>query len=72
MLHLNGILAAGPAASRSAGCRSDKQHLAEIRRRVGIVFQDPDDQLFLGTVRQDVAFGPANLGSQGRRARRAG
>ncbi len=34
----------------------------EIRRRVGIVFQDPDDQLFMPTVEQDVAFGPQNLG----------
>ncbi len=42
-----------------------KENLKEIRRRVGIVFQDPDDQLFLGTVRQDVAFGPANLGISG-------
>ena len=33
-----------------------------MRRRVGIVFQDPDDQLFMPTVREDVAFGPANLG----------
>ena len=38
-------------------------NLAEIRRRVGLVFQDPDDQLFMPTVRDDVAFGPANLGS---------
>src|SRR3546814_5970759 len=38
---------------------------AEIRRRVGVVFQDPDDQLFMGTVRADVAFGPANLGLRG-------
>ena len=38
---------------------------AEIRRRVGIVFQDPDDQLFMPTVRDDVAFGPANLGLRG-------
>jgi cobalt/nickel transport system ATP-binding protein len=37
----------------------------EIRRRVGIVFQDPDDQLFMPTVREDVAFGPANLGLRG-------
>ena len=36
-----------------------------MRRRVGLVFQDPDDQLFLGTVRDDVAFGPANLGLRG-------
>ena len=39
--------------------------LREIRRRVGIVFQDPDDQLFMPTVRSDVAFGPANLGHDG-------
>ena len=45
-----------PAASRSAGCRSTKENLAEIRRRVGIVFQDPDDQLFMATVREDVAL----------------
>ena len=36
-----------------------------MRRRVGIVFQDPDDQLFMPTVRDDVAFGPANLGLRG-------
>ena len=36
--------------------------LAEVRRRVGAVFQDPDDQLFMNTVREDVGFGPANLG----------
>ena len=37
----------------------------EIRRRVGVVFQDPDDQLFMPTVRADVEFGPANLGLRG-------
>jgi cobalt/nickel transport system ATP-binding protein len=42
-----------------------KQNMKEIRRRVGIVFQDPDDQLFMPTVRQDVAFGPANMGVTG-------
>jgi cobalt/nickel transport system ATP-binding protein len=42
-----------------------KANLKEIRRRVGIVFQDPDDQLFMPTVRQDVAFGPANMGITG-------
>lgn len=36
--------------------------LAEIRRNVGMVFQDPDDQLFMPTVSEDVAFGPMNLG----------
>lgn len=42
-----------------------KRNLAEIRRRVGIVFQDPDDQLFMPTVREDVAFGPAAAGLRG-------
>ncbi len=65
VLHLNGILAAGAGSVSVSGLPVEKQHLQEIRRRVGIVFQDPDDQLFLGSVRQDVAFGPANLGLRG-------
>ncbi len=63
VLHLNGVLA--PSAGRVSvdGLdTADKAALREIRRRVGLVFQDPDDQLFCPTVRQDVAFGPANLG----------
>ena len=39
--------------------------LATLRRRIGVVFQDPDDQLFMPTVAEDVAFGPANLGVRG-------
>ena len=58
--------AAGACAS--AGCRSRSANLAEIRRRVGIVFQDPDDQLFMPTVRDDVAFGPGQPRPAGRRA----
>jgi cobalt/nickel transport system ATP-binding protein len=65
VLHLNGILTGGRGAVSVSGLPVVKEHLKEIRRRVGIVFQDPDDQLFLGTVRQDVAFGPANLGLKG-------
>ncbi|MEO5853529.1 MAG: ABC transporter ATP-binding protein, partial [Nocardioides sp.] len=65
VLHLNGILTAGAGTVSVSGLPVVKAHLQEIRRRVGIVFQDPDDQLFLGTVRQDVAFGPANLGLRG-------
>ena len=65
VLHLNGILTAGAGSVSVSGMPVEKAHLQEIRRRVGIVFQDPDDQLFLGTVRQDVAFGPANLGLRG-------
>lgn len=64
-LHLNGILAAGAGSVSLAGLPVTKPNLTEIRRRVGLVFQDPDDQLFLPTVAQDVAFGPANLGLRG-------
>ncbi|MDQ3715122.1 MAG: energy-coupling factor ABC transporter ATP-binding protein [Actinomycetota bacterium] len=65
VLHLNGILTAGAGTVRVGGLEVAKRHLTEIRRRVGIVFQDPDDQLFMPTVREDVAFGPANLGLRG-------
>ncbi len=65
VLHLNGILTAGAGSVAVSGLPVVKDNLQEVRRRVGIVFQDPDDQLFLGTVRQDVAFGPANLGLRG-------
>jgi cobalt/nickel transport system ATP-binding protein len=64
VLHLNGILA-GQGSVAVGGLPVAKQHLREIRRRVGIVFQDPDDQLFLPTVGEDVAFGPANFGVRG-------
>ena len=40
----------------------DKNSLLEVRQKVGIVFQDPNDQLFAPTVKEDVAFGPMNLG----------
>ena len=68
VLHLNGILHGGLGEVRVGGLRvdpADKKTLREIRRRVGIVFQDPDDQLFMPTVAEDVAFGPANLGVRG-------
>ncbi|WBB82387.1 ABC transporter ATP-binding protein [Micromonospora sp. WMMD882] len=67
VLHLNGILAAtgGTVTVGGLPVTRDRATLAEIRRRVGIVFQDPDDQLFLPTVAEDVAFGPANLGLRG-------
>jgi cobalt/nickel transport system ATP-binding protein len=65
VLHLNGILQAGAGTVEVSGLPVAKPNLTEIRRRVGIVFQDPDDQLFMGSVRADVAFGPANLGISG-------
>jgi cobalt/nickel transport system ATP-binding protein len=61
VLHLNGILQ-GEGSVRVFGVAVDDGCMKEIRARVGLVFQDPDDQLFLATVGQDVAFGPENLG----------
>ena len=65
MLHLNGILRAGAGSVSVGGLPVAPATLREIRRRVGIVFQDPDDQLFMPTVGDDVAFGPANFGVTG-------
>jgi cobalt/nickel transport system ATP-binding protein len=65
VLHLNGIHSATSGEVHISGLPVAKPQLKEIRRRVGIVFQDPDDQLFMPTVRDDVAFGPANLGLRG-------
>ena len=42
--------------------RNEEKDFAEVRRRAGFVFQDPDDQLFCPTVVEDIAFGPLNLG----------
>ena len=67
VLHLNGILSGGPGTVRVGGLAVGRDTLREVRRRVGVVFQDPDDQLFMPTVRDDVAFGPANLGLRGLR-----
>jgi cobalt/nickel transport system ATP-binding protein len=65
VLHLNGILRGGAGRVTVAGLDVAPANLREIRRRVGIVFQDPDDQLFMPTVGEDVAFGPANFGVTG-------
>ena len=65
VLHLNGINRPEAGEVSVGGVRVEKASLKEVRRRVGIVFQDPDDQLFMPTVREDVAFGPANLGLRG-------
>jgi len=65
VMHLNGILTPGHGSVTVAGLPVRPDTLKEIRRRVGLVFQDPDDQLFMPTVRDDVAFGPANMGVRG-------
>jgi cobalt/nickel transport system ATP-binding protein len=64
-LHLNGILLPQQGKVAVAGIPVTREHFLEVRRRVGIVFQDPDDQVFMPTVHEDVAFGPANLGLRG-------
>jgi cobalt/nickel transport system ATP-binding protein len=61
LLHLNGILR-GEGIVRVMGQEVIKPHLARIRAQVGLVFQDPDDQLFSPTVFEDVAFGPLYAG----------
>ncbi len=61
ILHLNGIHKPARGSVTVGGLAVEKSNLREIRRRVGIVFQDPDDQLFMPTVADDVGFGPANL-----------
>ena len=69
VLHLNGVLGVGADGATGSvevgGLAVERRSLREVRRRVGIVFQDPDDQLFMPSVRADVAFGPANLGLTG-------
>jgi cobalt/nickel transport system ATP-binding protein len=64
LLHLNGLLGLPRQAGQISigGLPIDQARLPEIRRRVGLVFQDPDDQLFSATVEEDVAFGPRQLG----------
>jgi cobalt/nickel transport system ATP-binding protein len=68
VMHLNGIHAAQRGVVAIAGEKidaADKESLKKIRSKVGIVFQDPDDQLFMPTVREDIAFGPYNMGFRG-------
>lgn len=62
LLHLNGTLSATSGDIVIGDHRLAKETLAIIRRTVGMVFEDPDDQLFMPTVYEDVAFGPVNLG----------
>lgn len=71
LLHLNGLLPNpmpadhkenGSATITVSGMPLSNKNLASIRREVGFLFQDPDDQLFCPTVAEDIAFGPLNLG----------
>ena len=62
LLHLAGVLAPTSGAVRVGDWPVTRETLPHVRRSLGLVFQDPDDQLFMPTVEDDVAFGPANLG----------
>jgi energy-coupling factor transporter ATP-binding protein EcfA2 len=69
LLHLNGILPekiAGDGSIRIAGESITTANLESMRRQVGLLFQDPDDQLFCPTVEEDVAFGPEQVGLAGK------
>lgn len=59
--HLNGIKTPSDGSIRIMGTLLTKKTVRSIRRQVGIVFQDPDDQVFSSTVWEDVQFGPRNL-----------
>ena len=61
LLHLNGVLT-GTGLIRIMGLPMEQKNLRQIRKHVGLVFQDPNDQLFCPTVYEDVSFGPINLG----------
>jgi cobalt/nickel transport system ATP-binding protein len=62
LLHLNGYLSPSEGQVRIGDFQLTPDTVQEVRRTVGMVFQDPDDQLFMSTVFDDVAFGPLNLG----------
>ncbi|HOS97604.1 MAG TPA: ABC transporter ATP-binding protein [Deltaproteobacteria bacterium] len=62
LLHLNGFLKPSSGSVRIGDYPLTKETLQEVRRTVGMIFQDPDDQLFMSTIQEDVAFGPFNLG----------
>jgi len=62
LMHLNGYLMPSSGTINIGDLYLTRQTRQDIRKKVGIVFQNPDDQLFMPTVYEDVAFGPLNLG----------
>jgi len=71
--HLNGILqpTSGKVYFEDEQLKYDSKSLLNLRKRVGFIFQDPNDQLFAPTVKQDVAFGPLNLGQPADQVKKA-
>ncbi|MDD4579284.1 MAG: ATP-binding cassette domain-containing protein [Methanothrix sp.] len=62
LLHINGLLRGHSGTVKVLDRMVEDKNVSWLRRRVGIVFQDPDDQLFMPTLAEDVAFGPCNMG----------
>lgn len=62
MLHFNGILFPTSGKVIVDGEEVTKKNIKQIRQKIGMVFQDSDDQIFAPTVREDIAFGPTNMG----------
>lgn len=62
LMHLMGFLFPATGSVRVGEAPVTRSTVQEIRRNIGMVFQDPDDQLFMPSVREDVGFGPMNLG----------
>jgi cobalt/nickel transport system ATP-binding protein len=71
LLHTNGLLLPSAGQVVVGGVPVSESTLREVREQVGFVFQDPDDQLFLPTLLEDVAFGPLNQGLRPEAAARA-
>jgi cobalt/nickel transport system ATP-binding protein len=71
--HLNGILqpTSGKVYFEDKPLKYNSKSLLNLRKRVGFIFQDPNDQLFAPTVKQDVAFGPLNLGQPAEQVKKA-
>lgn len=70
-LHFNGILTGASGSVEVMGIEVNRKNMRKVRDIVGLVFQDPDDQLFSPTVLEDVAFGPLNQGLSADQARQA-
>ena len=62
LLALTGILSPISGEIIIGGVKSDKKTIGELRKKTGMVFQNPDDQIFMPTVYEDIAFGPRNYG----------
>ena len=70
ILHLNGIFRSSSGSVQVCDVEISDQTLGKVRAAVGLVFQDPDDQLFSPTVFEDVAFGPLHMGLREAEVRR--